>query len=283
MCCEGDYQDYLIHRLAEEFYLCGVVRQQGDSKRRSLLSRIRSHKNPLQFIRHILTRIKLRKYEHRAAPVIRKLFNRRRGVAEPGQGAAQILCTDINHPEVVGFIKDRNPDLICVNGTNLLRRPILDLIEDIEFGIINLHTGLSPYSRGGNCNLYMLREHRPELVGITVHHIDSGIDSGDIILSCRPELLPDDNYEMIDAKCFHLGIEAMVEACKQLFSGKSLRVRQWQKGKLFLNRTGYFYEPGHRLEVNSMLNNGLLADYLQSKAHADDGIRTIGDFHFRHD
>ena len=283
MCCEGAYQDYLIHRLDDEFSVCGIVRQKSDQKRRSLLNRIRAHKHPLTFIGHLLTRLKLRKFERQAAPVIRELFNRNPGQTDFRRDTAQILCTDINHPDVVAFIKNQNPDLICVNGTNLLRRPILDLIEDFEFGIINLHTGLSPYSRGGNCNLYMLLEQRPELVGITVHHIDRGIDSGDIIISCRPELSPDDSYEIIDAKCFHMGIEAMVEACKQLFSGNSLRVRQWQKGKLFLNRTGYFYKPGHRLEVNRMLKNGLLADFLQSKGHADDGIRTIGKFHYRYD
>jgi methionyl-tRNA formyltransferase len=129
----------------------------------------------------------------------------------------------------------------------------------------------------------MLLENKPEYVGITVHHIDAGIDSGDIIISCRPALKADDNYEIIDAKCFHIGIEAMVHACKQLFSSTGIRVKQWQQGKLFLNRTGYFYQPAHRLEVNRLIEKGLLADYLQSKPHADNRVRTVGEFYYRHD
>ena len=283
MCCEGFYQDQLINRLDEEFNLCGIVRHSEEKKNRTLLKRIVQHKNPVNFIEHIVTRLKLRKYENIAQPVIKKIFHSNQELTDTKANRPQICCTNINNPNVVDFIKTLKPDLICVNGTNLLRQPVLDLVDKIEFGIINLHTGLSPYSRGGNCNLFMLLEHKPELVGITVHHIDKGIDSGDIIISSRPKYEDNDNYEIIDAKCFHLGIEAMVQACRQLFSGKSMRIKQWQKGKLFLKKTGYLYQPRHRLEVNYLLQNGLLKNHLGNKSDSHDGVRTIGDFDFPND
>ena len=280
MCCEGFYQDHLINRLGQEFTICGIVRQHSKNNKRTLLRRIFQHKNPVNFINHILTRIKLRKYENNAQDFIRKLFQSRQTDTNVTADIPQIFSTDINNPEVVSFINAQKPDLICVNGTNLLRTPILELIDNIEFGIINLHTGLSPYSRGGNCNLYMLLEHKPELVGITVHHIDKGIDSGDIILSSRPKFEAGDNYEIIDAKCFHLGIEAMALACIQLFSGTSVRIRQWQKGKLFLNRTGYFYQPSDRLKVNKQLQSGLLTNYINNQDSTDKSVKTIGEFNY---
>ena len=283
MCCEGIYQDHLIRRLGEAFTVCGIVRHRSEINNTNLINRVLNHKNPLNFCRHVLTRIQLRKYEQSAAPVIRQLFQTGQ---HPTAGATEIpviYSSDINKPEVVNFIKQQKPDLICVNGTNLLRQPLLEIIDKIEFGIINLHTGLSPYSRGGNCNLFMLLEHKPELVGITVHHIDKGIDSGDIIISCRPGFESTDNYEIVDAKCFHIGNEAMVQACKLLFSGHSLRVKQWQKGKLFLKRTGYVYQPAHRLAVNRLIENGLLKNYLKNQSSADHGVRTIGDFDYPDD
>lgn len=283
MCCDGIFQDRLIHRLDQEFSLCGIVRHRGGIEKRSFIKRISAHRNLSGLTRHALTRMKLRSYESDARPVIDRLFHHHGHYPHNRPDLDRIECTDVNHPEVVRFIQARKPALICVNGTNLLRQPVLDLIDHIEFGIINLHTGLSPYSRGGNCNLYMLHEQKPEYVGITVHHIDRGIDSGDIIISCRPELKADDNYETIEAKCFHIGIEAMVHASRQLFSGTATRVKQWQKGKLFLNRTGYYYQPAHRLEVNRLIDSGLLADYLLDKARTDDRVRTVGDFDYHHD
>ena len=280
MCCEGLYQDHLINRLNQSFSVCGIVRHRSKENNPALIKRIIKHKNPLSFIKHVVTRLKLRKYESIAAPVIKQLFSADNLASEGRSEIAQIYSDDINKPEVVSFIKTQKPDLICVNGTNLLRQPILDIIDTIEFGIINLHTGLSPYSRGGNCNLYMLLARKPELVGITVHHIDKGIDSGDIIISNRLAFEPKDNYEIIDAKCFHMGIEAMIHACEQLFKGHSVRIKQWQQGQLFLKRTGYYYHPAQRLEVNKLIEQGLLKRYLDNPQNVDETIRTVGEFKY---
>jgi len=70
----------------------------------------------------------------------------------------------------------------------------------------------------------MLIERHPELVGITIHHIDRGIDHGDIIITSRPDMSPDDNFEIIDGKTFKLGNECMVAAVRQLHDGKAERV-----------------------------------------------------------
>jgi len=116
-----------------------------------------------------------------------------------------------------------------------------------------------------------------------VHHIDKGIDSGDIIISCRPRFKPDDNYEIIDARCFHIGNEAMIQACMQLFSGQGVRIKQWLDGKLFLKRTGYSYQPAQRLEVNRLIEKGLIKNYLLNRSKIDQGIKTVGNFDYPDD
>jgi methionyl-tRNA formyltransferase len=141
---------------------------------------------------------------------------------------------------------------------------------------VNLHTGLSPYSRGANCNLYMILEGHPELVGVTVHHIDPGIDSGDIIRSAQVPLEPGDNFETIDVRSFHVGIELLLAAARELVAGRAARVPQWEKGKLFLQRTGYRYEPWQRLEANRRLEGGLLAEYLADREARDAAVRLVG-------
>ena len=56
-----------------------------------------------------------------------------------------LLPTDaINGPETVAFLERLDPDLVLVNGTQLLREPVLALKPLLRHGIVNLPTGLSP-------------------------------------------------------------------------------------------------------------------------------------------
>ena len=122
----------------------------------------------------------------------------------------------------------------------------------------------------------MLLEDHPEYVGVTIHHISAGIDSGDIILSDRPELDVNDNFEMIHAKVFHLGVTLFVKAVNQLIDGSAEKVAQWEHGKLFLKRTGYLYSPYLRVKVNKKIKDGLIQNYLKDREPIDEKIILVG-------
>lgn len=95
----------------------------------------------------------------------------------------KIKVENINDRRVLNLVRDEQPDLVLVSGTNLLKR---DLIEEIKKSgkLINLHTGLSPYINGGpNCTNWCLYSGRVDLIGTTVMYLNEGIDSGDIIAS----------------------------------------------------------------------------------------------------
>ncbi len=98
----------------------------------------------------------------------------------------KITVTSINSDAVVNFIKQMQPDLIMISGTSIIKNKILEL--PVPKGIINLHTGLSPYIKGGpNCTNWCIAEEKFHLIGNTIMWIDAGIDSGDIITTeCTP-------------------------------------------------------------------------------------------------
>jgi len=208
------------------------------------------------------------------------------GARSGGPGAAggdfptdvpMVVVQDINAPETALFIARLGPDLVCVNGTNLLKAPLRASCREVPLGVVNLHTGLSPYARGGNCNLFMLQIGRPEYVGATVHLIDGGIDRGDILLSARPELRPDDSVDEIDDRVFDLGIDLMVRAIRQLRDGTANPVPQWESGTLFLVRTGYVYSPEVKMEADRRIAGGLIRDYLANRAARDESVRMVGE------
>ena len=57
---------------------------------------------------------------------------------------------NINESKVQEFSSQLGPDLIIVSGTGLIKEK--NLSTKTKYGIINLHTGLSPNIKGGpNC------------------------------------------------------------------------------------------------------------------------------------
>jgi len=277
LCCDGFYQRCLLHRAAAAFQLVGaVVQHPPRTAGRSLLARLGRYRDAGTLRRQLEARWKLPREERKGRALQAKLFAEHGSSVLLPEGMPLLHCEAINGPESVSFVRDLKPDLILVNGTQLLRDPLLSLRPEIRHGIINLHTGLSPYSRGANCNLYMILEGHLELVGVTIHHIDPGIDSGDIIRSAQIPLEADDNFETIDVKSFHLGIELLIQAGIALLQGSAPRVAQWESGRLFLQRTGYHYEPWQRLQASRQLAAGQLQHYLANRHQLDAAVQLVG-------
>ena len=90
---------------------------------------------------------------------------------------------EVNDELTSEVITNTDPDVVLVSGTNLLRSQLIAHANgSSRYGTINLHTGLSPYIRGGpNCTNWCLATRRPWMIGNTVMWIDKGIDSGDIL------------------------------------------------------------------------------------------------------
>jgi folate-dependent phosphoribosylglycinamide formyltransferase PurN len=275
-CCDGLFQRDLMWRLYDAFQLQAIVLQIDQGARTNLRRRLARYANPKALARYLLARSMRVSYEAKAKPVLESLFFRSGHTPDLPSDVSTVVVNNINSARTEETLDQFRPDIVCVNGTRLVRERLLSRIPELPLGMINLHTGLSPYSRGGNCNLFMLIEQHPELVGITIHHIDSGIDHGDIIITNRPHLSPDDNFEIIDAKTFRLGNDCMVAAVRQLHDGRAERVPQWIEGKLFLGRTGYVYDPFLHVKVNRILSNGLIKNYLARKSEIDAGVRLVG-------
>ncbi len=114
----------------------------------------------------------------------------------------------INRDKIVEHIKQLNPALIIVLSTSLLQE---NFISAFPHKIINLHAGLSPYYRGSGTNIFPFYHNELEYVGMTVHYIDIGIDSGDIILQGRPVFEDSDTTHTIGSKNVILGTNLMIK------------------------------------------------------------------------
>lgn len=85
--------------------------------------------------------------------------------------------SSLRDPTVVKKIKELAPDIIIGAFWVTILKP--EIITIPPYGCINFHPGYLPYNRGLNPNVWPIVEDTP--AGVTLHYIDSGIDTGDII------------------------------------------------------------------------------------------------------
>ena len=161
-----------------------------------------------------------------------------------------IITNYINSHEIITFLKNQKPDLIIVSGTSLIKKEILEL--QVTSGILNLHTGLSPYIKGGpNCTNWCLSINKPEFIGNTIMWIDAGIDSGNIFFTEKTDISKCKSFNHLHLVVMEHAHELYIRAIDQLIKGNLNNVPQDEiaKGKVF-----YTKEWGFRARFNLLLN-----------------------------
>jgi methionyl-tRNA formyltransferase len=95
-------------------------------------------------------------------------------------GVALLQVENINSDDTYHFTKKFTPDLVIVSGTRMVKEKLLSISPSI--GILNLHTGISPYIKGGpNCTNWCIATKQFHLIGNTIMWIDKGIDTGNLM------------------------------------------------------------------------------------------------------
>lgn len=87
----------------------------------------------------------------------------------------------LEEPEVLDQVRTLRADMaVSAMFVYVLRPEFLGLFPR---GCINLHPALLPYNRGTYPNVWSIVEGTP--AGTTIHYIDEGVDTGDIIAQCE--------------------------------------------------------------------------------------------------
>ena len=141
----------------------------------------------------------------------------------------------INAPDTIRRIAGWQPRALLCLSTSLLKEPFLAAFPGI---IANFHAGLSPYYRGSGTNIFPIINREPEYVGVTIHYMDAGIDSGPIIVQGRPCFSPDDDSHTLGCKTLLVGAALMRQVGERLLVGAPPRgIPQCAaNGKLYLKK-----------------------------------------------
>jgi len=105
------------------------------------------------------------------------------------QGTPALEPDDPNEPGFVAAMRDLSPDLfVAVGYPNILKVDILSVPHIVA---ANFHASLLPAYRGKHPVFWALR-HGERTAGLTVHVMDPGIDTGDILYQVRVRTRKDD-------------------------------------------------------------------------------------------
>jgi methionyl-tRNA formyltransferase len=84
---------------------------------------------------------------------------------------------ETENPIDTGYLQENSIDfMVSYRYRYIIKKPI---IEYVRGDIINLHISFLPWNRGADPNLWSFLEDTPK--GVTIHYVDEGLDTGDII------------------------------------------------------------------------------------------------------
>lgn len=84
----------------------------------------------------------------------------------------------VNDEIVKNKLIEFQPDVVIVNGTRIIRDNILSCVKA---PFINTHVGITPNYRGVHGGYWALVNNDVENFGVTVHLVDKGVDTGEVI------------------------------------------------------------------------------------------------------
>ncbi len=125
--------------------------------------------------------------------------------------------------------------LISYGYRHILKSDILSLFPDKA---VNLHISYLPYNRGADPNLWSFLEGTPK--GVTIHYMDEGIDTGDIIVQELVEMYPEDSlrtsYERLQIRIQRL----FIKHWHYISNGTCLRIQQGEGTIHYIKDKIYF-------------------------------------------
>ena len=119
--------------------------------------------------------------------------------------------------EMVGVLRARNVDLICLAGYMRLLSP--EFVRAYPHKILNIHPSLLPAFPGLDAEKQAL-DYGVKFSGCTVHFVDEALDHGPIIVQKAVPVLPDDDEQSLSERILKEQHKAYSEAIALVLGGK---------------------------------------------------------------
>ena len=148
------------------------------------------------------------------SPIRKALAETKTSILEPAR---------IKNRQVIDEIRALTPDIIAVMAYGQILPS--EALEIPAIACLNLHASLLPRWRGAAPIQAAIAAGDRE-TGITVMYMAEGLDTGDILLQRKIEILPTDTGGSLHDRLAQLAPEALLEALQMLMKGNAQRTPQ---------------------------------------------------------
>lgn len=143
------------------------------------------------------------------------------------RGIPCLQPASLAEPEFIQTLRDYSCDLFVVAAYGRILPP--EVLEIPKLGCINVHASLLPRYRGASpvASAIAAGERR---TGITTLWMDSGLDTGDLLMQRELEIGPEETTGVLTERLAVLGARTLLQTLKALKEGRLLRMPQEDAG-----------------------------------------------------
>jgi folate-dependent phosphoribosylglycinamide formyltransferase PurN len=131
-------------------------------------------------------------------------------------GVPVIYTKGTNSKATLRYLKNLSPELLVLGQTGIVER---ELLEIPILGTLNAHPGILPYYRGIDCAKWAIFNGEFDKIGVTVHWVDRGIDTGNIITKAFYRLSGNEMFEKLSEGLYALCVETLIKVILLIESG----------------------------------------------------------------
>jgi hypothetical protein len=186
----GPHSWIMINALRDRFGDFPVIVEQGEPEA-LFWKRRRRMLGPLRVASMQAARLPIKLTRRGTDRIISEMIERHKLEPEPRPGTNITHVPSVNSDACRRALKAAGPRAVFVVSTRMISAQTL---TSVDAPFINYHSGINPAYRGMFGGYFALANGEPEHFGATVHLIDSGVDTGDILYQSKVQVEPGDNF-----------------------------------------------------------------------------------------
>jgi folate-dependent phosphoribosylglycinamide formyltransferase PurN len=245
---ESNRSRVLINELQKRYPLQAIIYEKPISRRRLMRNKIKKV-GLFNVLGQVLFTI--------TVPSILKRFSKKRIheiLAENGLDNSPvnqekvIRVASANSDHCISVLQSLQPDLIILCGTRIISKKVLKKVNSV---FINIHAGITPLYRGVHGAYWALIENNLSLCGVTLHYVDEGIDTGQVIAQELIKPTAKDNFITYAYLQLAAGIVLLRDQLPRILS------KEVKEFKPLTNRSSLRYHPTLFVYIKNFIIKGI--------------------------
>lgn len=207
----------LYHFLQSEFPIAGVIVEKGESRVEFVKRRVkrlgwRKTLGQVAFRLSVMSWLRVR-----SGARVQQIIRESGLDASPIPPGKLARVRSVNADETIDVLEQIKPEVVVVSGTRIISARVLNSVKAV---FINMHAGITPMYRGVHGGYWALVQNDRDACGVTVHEVDTGVDTGRILGQARIAPNGRDNFATYGFLQIATGLPLLKKAVRDACDGQ---------------------------------------------------------------